>query len=78
MEAKFNMLEMLVSPSKDFAVVFPHGQYSGKLIFRGRHQHIMELNQFRFNTQELEESDESPQIDRDYSDDDQTGAAYSE
>jgi hypothetical protein len=42
---------MLVSPSKDFVLMFPHGQMTGKLIFKGRQQMVMELNQFRFNTQ---------------------------
>lgn len=56
MEAKFNLLEMLAAPSKDFTLVFAHGEVPGRMVFRGRQQLIMELNHFRFNTQELEES----------------------
>lgn len=69
MEAKFNLLEMLAAPSKDFTVVFVHGELPGRLIFRGRHQMIMELNQFRFNTQELEESGAEANDDRELSED---------
>ena len=56
MEAKFNLLEMLATPSKEFVLIFAHGEIPGRLVFRGRNQLIMELSQFRFNTQELEES----------------------
>jgi hypothetical protein len=52
METKFNLLEMLIiPPNKDFALMFPHTEMSGKLIFKGKQQMVMELNKFRFNTQ---------------------------
>jgi hypothetical protein len=51
MEAKFNLLDMLVASSKDFTLMFPHSDMSGRLIFRNKHQMVMELNQFRLNNQ---------------------------